>query len=133
MTDQRRAIGIIRVSRVKGREGADFQSPDEQRERIEAECKRSGLPLLRTTNEMDVSGATPLKDRTGLREAVEAVEVGEADVIVAGYFDRFFRDLAVQREVVQRVRRAGDTCSQLDLARSRKTQRASGSPALCTA
>jgi site-specific DNA recombinase len=107
MTEQRRAIGIIRVSRVKGRKGADFQSPDEQRERIESECQRNGLPLLRTTDEMDVSGATPLKRRTGLREAVEAVEAGEAEVIVAGYFDRFFRDLQVQREVVQRVRQAG--------------------------
>jgi site-specific DNA recombinase len=106
-TIERRAIGIIRVSRVKRRQGEDFQSPDEQRERIEAECERRGLRLLRTADEMDVSGGTPLADRAGLREAVEAIEAKQADCIVGGYFDRIFRDLEVQREVVKRVERAG--------------------------
>jgi hypothetical protein len=67
MQTARRAIGIIRVSRVKGREGENFRSPEEQRERIEAECKANGLRLLATTNEMDVSGGTAFKDRDGLR------------------------------------------------------------------
>jgi site-specific DNA recombinase len=107
MSDIRGAIGIIRVSRVKGREGENFRSPEEQRERIAGECETDGLELLRTTDEMDVSGVTPLEDRQGLREAVEAVERGEAQAIVAAYFDRFFRDLDVQREVVRRVNKAG--------------------------
>jgi hypothetical protein len=46
MTKQRRAIGIVRVSQVKGREGESFASPDEQRERIEAACERDGLALV---------------------------------------------------------------------------------------
>jgi hypothetical protein len=37
------AIGIIRVSRVAGRDGESFVSPTEQRQRIEAECKRAGF------------------------------------------------------------------------------------------
>jgi DNA invertase Pin-like site-specific DNA recombinase len=92
---------------VKGREGESFRSPEEQRERIEAECEANGLKLLATTNEMDVSGATAFNDRDGLRMAVEAVENGQVEAIVAAYFDRFFRDLDVQREVVRRVNRAG--------------------------
>ncbi len=103
----RRAIGIIRVSSVKGREGESFRSPEEQRERIQGECAANGLQLLATTDEMDVSGGTAFKDREGLRYAVEAVERGEVQAIVAAYFDRFFRDLDVQREVVRRVNKAG--------------------------
>jgi hypothetical protein len=48
---QRRAIGIVRVSRVSrvsGRDGESFASPDEQRQRIEVECERDGLNLLDT-------------------------------------------------------------------------------------
>ncbi len=58
----RRAIGIIRVSRVSGREGESFASPDEQRQRIEAECARDGLDLLDVIPEMDVSGGTPPRE-----------------------------------------------------------------------
>ena len=54
------AIGIVRVSQVRGREGDDFASPDDQRERIESECKRRHLQLIETIEELDVPGATPL-------------------------------------------------------------------------
>src|SRR2546430_2734637 len=107
MPTQRRAIGIIRVSQVKGRDGESFVSPDEQRGRIEAACERDKLRLLRVVDELDVSGGTDLENRTGLREAIEAVEAGEAAVIVAAYFDRLVRSLRVQAELVQRVERAG--------------------------
>jgi hypothetical protein len=46
MSRQRRAVGIIRVSRVAGREEEAFASPAMQRERIEAACARDGLRLL---------------------------------------------------------------------------------------
>ena len=36
------------------------------------------------------SGGKPLDQRQGLREAVEAIERGEAEVVVAAYFDRLF-------------------------------------------
>ena len=48
----KRAIGIVRVSQVKGREGESFASPSEQHERIEAACERDGLRLLRVENEL---------------------------------------------------------------------------------
>lgn len=115
MSKPRRAIGIIRVSQVKGRDGESFVSPSEQRERIEAACDRDGLRLTRTTDELDVSGRTALDDRKGLREAIEAVEAGEAEVIVAAYFDRLVRSLKVQAEVVQRVERAGGKVLAVDV------------------
>jgi len=51
---QRRAVGIVRVSRVSGRDGESFASPDEQRQRIEVECERkmicSAVPKYRVTH-----------------------------------------------------------------------------------
>jgi hypothetical protein len=55
----RRAIGIIRVSQVKGREGERFVSPAEQRQRIEAACDRDGMALVAIHEELDVSGGGP--------------------------------------------------------------------------
>jgi Resolvase, N terminal domain len=68
-TTPRNAIGIIRVSEVKGRSGDSFASPTEQRERIEDACERDNLTLIDVVEEMDVSGRTPLDQRAGLRRA----------------------------------------------------------------
>lgn len=111
----RRAIGIVRVSRIAGREGERFVSPAEQRSRIEAQCEREGFELVSVAEELDVSGGTPLAEREGLRAAVEAVEAGHAQVIVAAYFDRLVRSLAVQEEVVSRVEAAGGKVLTVDV------------------
>lgn len=111
----RRGIGIIRVSRVAGREGEAFVSPSEQRKRIEAICERDGIDLIDTHDELDVSGGTPLERREGLRAAVEAVEDGRAEVVVVAYFDRLVRSLRVQGEVVQRVEAAGGGVLAVDV------------------
>jgi DNA invertase Pin-like site-specific DNA recombinase len=113
----RRAIGLVRVSQVNGREGESFASPGEQRDRIVAACARDGLELVDTIDELDVSGGKPLEDRAGLRGAVEAVEAGRADVIVAAYFDRLVRSLRAQDELVSRVERAGGQVLALDVGR----------------
>lgn len=110
----RRAIGIVRVSQTNGREGDRFASPGEQRDRIRAACERDGLVLLDVIDELDVSGGTPLASRHGLRRAVEAVESGDADVVVAAYFDRLVRSLRVQDELVSRVETAGGSVLALD-------------------
>ncbi len=64
--------------------------------------------------EIDVSGGTALDRRQAL-EAVRAVERGEADVIVAAYFDRLFRSLRVQDEFVSRVEHAGGQVLAVDV------------------
>jgi DNA invertase Pin-like site-specific DNA recombinase len=110
---QRRAVGVVRVSRVSGRRedgkpGERFVSPGEQRERIKATCEREGLRLVAPPfEELDTSGGAPLERRDGLRQAVEMVEAREADVVVVAYFDRLVRKLTVQDEVVGRVEQAG--------------------------
>jgi site-specific DNA recombinase len=111
----RRAIGIVRVSRVNGREGESFASPNEQRQRIEQACERDGLRLLDVLDEMDVSGGTALEDRTGLRSAIEAIENGRADVVISAYFDRLCRSLKAQGELIDRVEAAGGKVMAVDV------------------
>jgi site-specific DNA recombinase len=111
----RRAIGIVRVSRVGGRDGETFVSPGEQKRRIEDACSRDHLKLVDVLEELDVSGGAPLASRPGLRRAVEMVEAEEADVIVAAYFDRLVRSLNVQAEVVSRVEGAGGAILAVDI------------------
>ena len=62
----RRAVGVVRVSRVGEGNGARFVSPSEQRKRIEQACERDGLRLLDVLRELDVSGGAPLRKRSGL-------------------------------------------------------------------
>jgi site-specific DNA recombinase len=109
------AVGIVRVSRTGGREGESFASPGEQRSRIEAACERDGLELLTVHEELDVSGGTPIEQRSGLRGALEAVEDGRAQIIMVAYFDRLVRSLRVQAEVVSRVEAAGGRVLALDI------------------
>lgn len=111
----RRAVGVVRVSRVGDRDGDRFVSPREQAERIAAAAKRDNLRLVDTIEEPNVSGGTPLAKRAGLRRAVEMVEAGQADVVVVAYFDRLVRSLAVQAEVVERVEQAGGAILAVDV------------------
>jgi DNA invertase Pin-like site-specific DNA recombinase len=53
------------------------------------------------------SGGASLADRPKLAHAVEQIEAGKAMVLAAENFDRLFRNLEVQREVVRRVEAAG--------------------------
>lgn len=111
----RRAIGIVRVSRVNGREGESFASPTEQADRIVAACERDGLQLVDIVEELDVSGGKPLDERPGLGPAVRGVENGEYDVVVGAYFDRLFRSLRAQGDAVERVERAGGQVLAVDV------------------
>ena len=113
----RRAIGIVRVSQTNGREGDSFASPGEQADRIRSACDRDGFALVELIEELDVSGGTALERRAGLRRAVEAVEAGDADIVVASYFDRLVRSLRVQDELVSRVEAAGGQVLALDTGR----------------
>jgi DNA invertase Pin-like site-specific DNA recombinase len=111
----RRAVGVVRVSRVGDRNGERFVSPAEQRERIASACERDGLELVDVLEELDVSGGAPLARRPGLRRAVELVEQGEAEVVVVAYLDRLVRSLGVRAEVVDRVEKAGGAILAVDV------------------
>jgi DNA invertase Pin-like site-specific DNA recombinase len=115
MSAQRKAIGIVRVSEVKGREGPSFASPTEQLGRLEDAAKRDGLELAEVIEAMDLSATKPLDKRTDLLRALELIEDGAAHVVVAAYFDRLFRSLRVQWEFVSRVEAAGGQVLAVDV------------------
>jgi DNA invertase Pin-like site-specific DNA recombinase len=75
------------------------------------------MELVSTTEEIDVSGGKALERRDGLREAIEKIEAGEAEVLIVGYFDRLVRSLRVQGEVVSRVEAAGGEVLAVDYGR----------------
>jgi site-specific DNA recombinase len=109
------AVGVVRVSRVGNRAGEQFVSPSEQRQRIEAACKRDDLALVDVIEELDVSGGASLDHRPGLSRALALVEDGKAGVLVVAYFDRLVRSLRVQAEVVERVEQAGGRILAVDV------------------
>jgi site-specific DNA recombinase len=109
-----RAIGIVRVSQ---REDDTGHSPEVQARAMLKQAQGDGFGLAPADiwdENVDgngrvrpVSGGAMLGDRPKLKAAVEAIERGEATVLVAERFDRLFRDLDVQREVIRRVEAAG--------------------------
>ncbi|HYW87944.1 MAG TPA: recombinase family protein [Chloroflexota bacterium] len=110
----RRAVGIVRVSKVGDRAGDSFISPLDQRHSITVACDREGIALVSVFEELDVSGGDPLTRRAGLSNALALIEQGNAEVLVVAYFDRLFRHLGVQREVLERVEQAGGTVLAVD-------------------
>jgi site-specific DNA recombinase len=112
---KQRAIGITRVSQEGDREV--IHSYATQAARIKQDCEREGVELIYVGQERNVSGGANLANRPELSKAVAAVEAGEAELIVAAYFDRFFRSLEVQAEVIGRIERAGGEILALDHGR----------------
>lgn len=117
--DQVGAIGLIRVSHVGERKGEHFVSPREQRQSIEAVCQRENLNPVAILEEMNVSGGKDIDRRPGLSRALGMIERGEARVLVVAYFDRLFRHLGVQAEVLKRVEEVGGEVLTVDAGRIR--------------
>jgi site-specific DNA recombinase len=109
-----RAIGIVRVSQ---RDDDSGHSPEVQVRAIFRKATLEGLVVaaddiwdenLDSTGRIrPVSGGAVLADRPKLLAAIEAIERREAIAIVAERFDRLFRDLDVQRQVISRIEKAG--------------------------
>lgn len=114
-TSFKRAVGVVRVSRVGDRSGEQFVSPTEQADRIRAACVRDDLKLLEVVEELDVSGGASLEHRPGLSRAIALVEQHQADVLVVAFFDRLVRSLRVQAEIVERVEAAGGKILAVDV------------------
>jgi DNA invertase Pin-like site-specific DNA recombinase len=112
MPGKPKAVGIIRVSQVNGRESSAearerFASPEVQLAAMQALCERDGFDLIDTFPEMDISGGAKLARRTGMLQAIEAVESGRASIVIASNFDRLVRSLEVQAQILRRIEHAG--------------------------
>src|SRR5687767_6207399 len=108
-----RLIAYIRVSRVAGREGETFISPDVQRETIARHIKGGGHEFVGEQIDLDQSGGKI--DRPGFERALAAVEAGEADGIAVAKLDRFARSVAGAAKALDRLEAAGGSLVAVDL------------------
>ena len=99
MRAKRTAVGYVRVSRVGGRGGDSFLSPDLQREEIARAAAREGLEVAEIIEELDASGGD--SKRPGWNRALEMVERGEATAVVVYNISRASRSVErIVRSVV---------------------------------
>lgn len=100
-TPRLRLIGYVRVSRVGGREGDSFISPEEQEARIYKVAAHAGHQVVDVLVELDESGGK--MNRPLLEEALQRCESGEADGIAVAALDRFARSVAGAAMALQRL------------------------------
>ena len=80
----------VRVSRVGGREGVSFQSPEQQEERCRAQLKADGLQVGEVFIDLDESGAKA--SRPAFDKAIARVESGESGGVIVYDLSRFGRN-----------------------------------------
>lgn len=102
-----RAIGAVRVSERGGRDEDQLHSPDSQKARIATHCQTQEWRLVHIHDEGFVSGGLGLAERPQLLAAVEAIEKGDADILLFAFKDRLDREPAVRDEVIDRVEAKG--------------------------
>lgn len=81
----------IRVSKVAGRGGESFQSPEQQRQRIESWAQTHGHTLTWQEPELDVSGGT--MSRPIFDQIMQRVRSGQTEGLIVAKLDRFARTL----------------------------------------
>ena len=100
-----RLIGCVRVSRVGGRAGDSFISPQVQRDQVEAYARARGHKIVGWQEDLDKPGST--LNRPGLQAALAAVDRGEADGIIAAKLDRITRSLSDLGRLLERALAGG--------------------------
>lgn len=100
-----RLIGYVRVSRVAGRDGERFISPDVQRDRIGSYAAAQGHAVTDILEDLDQPGSR--YERPGFQEALRRVETGEADGIIVAAIDRFARSVPDAAAALRRLDDAG--------------------------
>jgi len=106
--------GYIRVSRVGGREGDSFQSPDVQRAAIERYAESKGVKVVFAEPELDVSGS---KLRRPILDGImERIRSGESEGIIVSKVDRLSRaGLGDTIALVEDMQRHGGKAGFADL------------------
>jgi site-specific DNA recombinase len=81
----------IRVSKIAGRAGESFQSPEQQRQQIESWAQAHGHTLTWNAPELDVSGGT--MSRPIFDQIMQRIRAGQSDGLIVAKLDRFARTL----------------------------------------
>jgi DNA invertase Pin-like site-specific DNA recombinase len=98
--------GYVRISRVGGREGESFLSPDIQRDSIARQAKAKGIEIGEIVQERDVSGGKAIAQRE-LGRLVAKIERGESAGLVVWKVSRFSRNQLDGIQTAARIRDAG--------------------------
>jgi DNA invertase Pin-like site-specific DNA recombinase len=100
-----RLLSYIRVSDVRGREGAAFISPDEQREKCRSCASAFGHTIVDEGEELDRPGGD--MTRPVFNALLERIESGEADGIIVAELNRFARSNVGAWQALERIKSAG--------------------------
>jgi DNA invertase Pin-like site-specific DNA recombinase len=95
----------VRVSRVGGREGDSFISPNVQEEKCRALAKARGLKVGQVFTDLDRSGGK--MDRPEFKKALARIESGESGGIIVARIDRFARTLLGGLKAIENINDAG--------------------------
>lgn len=106
--------GYIRVSRVAGRAGGSFISPDLQREQIEGWAKLRDVHIGAFHTDLDETGGK--LSRPGLDAFMERLRTGQTNGIIVAKLDRLSRaGVADALRLVEEIHDAGGQLAALDL------------------
>ncbi len=107
-----RAVGYLRVSTAEQADsGAGLAA---QRAAVESEASRRGWVLLEVYVDAAVSGKA-IAGREALAQALDAVETGDAEVLIVSKLDRLSRSLLDFAEIMRRAQAGGWNLVALDL------------------
>ena len=101
----RRVDAYWRVSRIGGRAGDSYISPEQQREQIQAMATLLGVTVDQWHDDEDESGGN--NQRPGWLEVVRRIEEGETGGVIVAKLDRFARDAVDGPRMVRRILQAG--------------------------
>jgi site-specific DNA recombinase len=104
----------VRVSRVAGRGGESFISPDVQREQGAAWAVSRGVEVAKVHEDLDQSGGK--LDRPGLDALLARIRAGETDGVIVSKLDRLSRlGVGDALRLVEQITDAGGSIAALDL------------------
>jgi DNA invertase Pin-like site-specific DNA recombinase len=104
----------VRVSRVAGRSGESFISPDLQREQGAAWASSRGVEVAVVHEDLDQSGGK--LTRPGLDALMARISAGETDGVIVSKLDRLSRlGVADALRLVEQITEAGGSIAALDL------------------
>src|ERR1022692_214266 len=95
----------VRVSKVAGRTGESFQSPEQQRQQIESWAQAHGHTLIWHAPELDASGGT--MSRPIFDEIMQRIRTGQSDGLIVAKLDRFARTLVGALSTLEEFERHG--------------------------
>jgi hypothetical protein len=101
---RKRAVGYVRVSSVRGREGDSFLSPDTQREKIEAWAEYRGYEIVRFYVDLDESGRT--MKRPQFEQMMRDAATGSFDAVAVYRLTRFREEHEGRCDRTRRTARA---------------------------